>query len=206
MKRKGPKAELETLRRFVKEAEAKFLRTHMTAPTLGGPTRDEVLDVAAFVVLAHGALENFVEGVGLWALEAMERSWSTKKRSSRCVTSLLLYQTAPGDDSEEARTVFDNLRKAITEAKSTTSRQIEQNNGIAMPHLRSLFRPLGIDVPEDPQLTGSLDLLISMRHQWAHQYRFGAKVMKIASDVKKTTDDCLALAEKLAKQAITARP
>jgi hypothetical protein len=206
MKRKGPRAELQALRRFIGEAEAKFLRPHLPTSTLGTPSREELLDVAAFVVLAHGALENFIEGVGLWALESLESSWVMRRRTSRCVTSLLLYQSVPSDHSNQVLSVFDNLRLAIADAKSAASRQIEQNNGIGMRQLRTLFRPLGIDVPEDPQLTGSFELLISMRHQWAHQYRYGATVVKFASDVKKTTDDCLALAQKLANQARLARP
>lgn len=206
MTRRGPRAEFKALRRFVTEAEAKFLANHLPSPTLGTPSRDEVLDVAAFVVLAHGAFENFVEGIGLWALECLERSWMTRKRASRSAVSLLLYQQAPGDDGTNTVSVFDNIRMAIAEAKSAASKKIEQNNGIAMRHLRSLFRPLGIDVPEDPSLTGSLDLLIALRHEWAHQYRFGGKVVKFAAEVKKTADECLLLAEKLAEGARLVRP
>jgi|SRR5688572_30297842 len=206
MKRKGPKAELHVLRRFVAEAEKKFLAPHLTAATLGTPSRDEELDVAAFVVLAHGAIENFVEGIGYWTLESLERSWINKKRASRSLVSLLLYSTSPGDDSADELSVFDNIRTRLIEAKSTNSKSIEKNNGIAPRNLRTIFRPLGIDVPDDPKLTGSLELLVSMRHQWAHQFRFGAKVVKFAADLKKTSDDCLMLAEKLANGARSARP
>ena len=71
-----------------------------------------------------------------------------RKRASRSSTSLLLYQSVPRDDSDTIRSVFDNIRLAIEVAKATMSKQIEQNNGIGMRHLRMLFRPLGIDVPE----------------------------------------------------------
>lgn len=66
MTRKGPGEELKNLRRFIGEAERKFLTPHLQQVTLGTPSRDEELDVAAFVVLAHGAVENFIEGIGLW--------------------------------------------------------------------------------------------------------------------------------------------
>ena len=45
-----------------------------------------------------------------------------------------------------------------------------------------------------------------MRHEWAHQYRFGAKNVKSALDVKKTVDDCFALAEGVAERAKKVRP
>lgn len=206
MRRKGPTDELRVLRQFVGEAEAKFLAQHLGPAPLGTASRDEELDVAAFVVLTHGALENFVEGIGLWVLESIEKSWVPTKRATRSLASLLLYADAPAEDWEESVTVFDNIRMRIAEEKTATSGKIEQNNGIATRHLRSIFRPLGIDIPTDPTLTGSLELLISIRHQWAHQYRFGAKVTRFAVDVKKTSDDCLALAAQLAAAARTARP
>lgn len=143
---------------------------------------------------------------GLWALESIEHNWIMHKRASRSLASLFLYEGALGDDCETQFSVFDNIRNSIANAKSSTSIRIEKNNGIATRNLRALFRPLGIDVPEDPQLTGSLELLVSLRHQWAHQYRYGAKVAKFASDIKNTSDDCLILAERLAKGAKSVRP
>jgi len=206
MKRRGPTVEFNILRDFVQETEAKFLARHLGAPTLGTPTRDEVLDVAAFVVLTHGAFENFIEGVGLWALESLERSWTVGKRLSRCSASLLLYHSAPEADWDEPRSIYDNIRVAIEKAKSATSLKIEHNNGIAMKHLRGLFRPLGIEVPEDAGLTSALELLVALRHEWAHQYRYGAKKVKFAADVKRTADDCLVLAKKVADGARSIRP
>jgi hypothetical protein len=206
MKRNGPAAELAALRAFVKEAETRYLRPHLQASSLGVPSRAEELDVAAFVVLVHGAIENFVEGVALWALQSVEHTWLNERRASRSLASLMLHGPMPGDTGLDPFSVFDNLRKSITEAKKVFSRYIAENHGVAMRNLRTMFRPLGIDVPEDPRLSGSLELLVSIRHQWAHQYRYGAKVSKFASDLKKTSDDCLVLADLLAKHARLARP
>ena len=36
-----------------------------------------------------------------------------------------------------------------------------------------------------------------MRHQWAHQYRYGAQVFKSARDAQITVSDCVTLAQKL---------
>src|ERR1700722_4015946 len=94
MKRKGPHAELQALRRFINDAERKFLLPHYRPSGLGTPSRDEELDVAAFVVLAHGAVENFIEGIGLWAVETVEQSWFAK-RTSRSLVSLLLHGDVP---------------------------------------------------------------------------------------------------------------
>jgi hypothetical protein len=206
MSKRGPRTEFLALRKFVKEAERKFLLSHYQASSLGTPSREEELDVAAFVVLIHGAVENFVEGIGLWLINSIEKHWITNKRTSRPLASLLLHQPAPVRDFDETFAVFDDIRLSIDSAKTTIAKVIYDNNGIAMRHLREIFRPLGVNVPDDPQLSSSLDLLVSMRHQWAHQYRYSIKVAKFASDVKLTSDDCLVLAEKLAQHAMTARP
>ena len=102
--------------------------------------------------------------------------------------------------------MFDTLRKALDEAKVNLSRTIRENNGVSTRHLRSLLYPLGVDVPDDPVLVGSLDLVISIRHEWAHRNRFGAKTPKSAKDVHTAVADCVTLAEKLAKSASAIKP
>jgi hypothetical protein len=208
MKPSGPKGEVQALRRFIERIEKHFLTSHLSSVALGPPKQQEVLDVAAYAVLAHGALENFVEGLGLWTLERLERTWIHRRRATGSTASILLYRDAPplSLDMTPGVLVFDNVRTALQGAKSETSKRIEQNQGISLRHLRALFRPLGIDVPEDPLLAASLDSLVSLRHQWAHQYRFGAKVIKSAKDVQKIVGDCLVLADKLANGAVAARP
>lgn len=51
MKRTGPSLELKALTRSIKEVENRFLRPHLLPTTLGAPSKQEVLDVAAYVVL-----------------------------------------------------------------------------------------------------------------------------------------------------------
>ena len=206
MKRPGPATELNVLRRSLAEIEQRFLAAHLASvPTLMPPSRPEQLDVAAYVVLAHGALENFVEGVALWVLTRSVARWTTDKRVTRATASILL-STSPPSEPKGPQSVFDTVRKALEEAKADISHAINENNGVSTRHLRSLFYPLGVDVPEDPMLVGSLELVIKIRHEWAHQSRFGAKDVKSARDVRTAVSDCLTLAEKLAKAASAVKP
>lgn len=205
MKRTGPSIELKALTRSVKEVENRFLRPHLASAALGPPSQQEILDVAAYVVLVHGALEGFAEALAQWLLERCVKSWTFKKRTTRCTTSLLLYQKAPPTDAP-ARSVFDNIRTALDEAKTKVSRDIYENHGITLHHMRALFMPLGVDVPSDPILVASLDLLVTMRHQWAHHDHRGAKVLKSAKDAQTTVSDCVSLAQKLSAAAAEVRP
>ena len=205
MKRSGPSVELKTLVRSVKEVETRFLTPHLGPPILTTPSRKEILDVAAYVLLVHGALENFAEGLALWVLGKSVGNWTKRKRTTRSTVSLLLYQKPPPDDAAPL-TVFDNIRTALDDAKTRVSKVVHDNHGITLDHLRTLFIPLGVNVPADPVLTASLDLLVTMRHQWAHQDRRRAKVVKSAKDAQTTVSDCLALAKKLSAEVKSVRP
>src|ERR1035438_6831776 len=116
MKRSGPSIELNALVRSVREVETRFLKSHLGPPTLTTPSRKEILDVAAYVVLVHGALENFAEGLALWVLGRSVANWTKRKKTSRSTVSLLLYQKVPPDDAPPV-SVFDNIRTALDEAK-----------------------------------------------------------------------------------------
>lgn len=199
-----PRKELKQLTLFMTEIDRRYLAPHTAINTLAPPTREEELDVAAFAVLAHGALENFVEGLSLWAVNRVQANW-IRKRASRSTVVLLRGTSPTVDFAKETSTVFNLIRTSIDEAKTAHSSRVEGNNGIALKHLRRLLLPVGIDVPTDPVLVGSLDALIKMRHDWAHQYRHGAKTSKSAADVRKTAQDCVALAEQLCKGALSLR-
>ncbi len=201
----GPRNELRRLTSFVHEIETRYLVPHFTTATLAAPRRAEILDVAAFVVLMHGAVENFVEGLALWVTERVEAGWVQKRRVTRSTASLLFRASCKVDDETSTKTVFDTLRGALQGAKAERSNAANSNNGIEVKHLRLLLAPLGVDVPDDPMLVASLETLVALRHEWAHQYRFGAKNPKSAKDVKKTCDDCLTLAAQLSSRAAALR-
>ncbi len=205
MKRGGPSVELKALVRSVKEIESRFLVPHLGPPTLANPSRKEILDVAAYVVLVHGVLEDFAEGLALWVLGKSVANWTRRKKTSRSMASLLFYQKVPPEDAPPV-SVFDNIRTALDDAKVRMSKVVNDNHGITLSHLRTLFMPLGVNVPADPVLTASLDLLVAMRHQWAHRDRRRAKVIKSAKDAQTTVADCLALAKKLSAEVASVRP
>jgi hypothetical protein len=205
MKRTGPSVEVKALTRSIKEVENRFLRPHLLPTKFGTPGKQEVLDVAAYVVLVHGALEGFVESLAQWLLKRSVSNWTAKKKATRCTVSLLLYHKPPAEDIP-GRSVFDNVRLSLDEAKKKMSLDIHDNHGITPRHLRAMFMPLGVDVPSDPVLTASLELLITMRHQWAHQDHRRAKILKSAKDAQTTVSDCLTLAKKLSAGAATVKP
>lgn len=200
-----PQDDLRQLKRFVKELKKRYLTPHLGKPALGPLPRTEELDVAAFAVLAHGAFENFVEGLALWGVTRIETNWISLQRASRSTAALMMHTNHPTDHAEETRSVFDVLRGAVEAAKTAHSASIKRNHGVEVKHLRSLLSPLGVDIPTDGILIGSLNSLVKMRHQWAHQDRFGARETKSAEETLKTADDCLRLAEQICKNLAAVR-
>jgi len=191
------------LQQFVRELERRYLNPHMTL-SLAPPSRAEQLDVAAFVVLTHGAMENFIEGLTIWMTGRVVKNWM-QKRVTRSTAALLFRATCKIDEDTNTKSTFDVIRIALDEAKADRSTAVHDNNGVELKHMRRLLAPLGVDIPDDPLLVASLDNLVLMRHQWAHQNRFGAQTPRSAVDVKKTADDCLALAKQLSSRIGTLR-
>jgi hypothetical protein len=136
MKRTGPSIELKALTRSVKEVENRFLGPHLETTTLAAPKEQEILDVAAYVVLVHGALEGFAESLAHWLLKRAVSNWTAKKKTTRCTASLLLYQRPPAEDTLGC-SVFDNIRLALDESKRRMSLDIHDNHGVTLKHLRA---------------------------------------------------------------------
>lgn len=200
----GPKIELRRLTRFLGELETRYLAPYLQPTALGPPSRDEVLDVAAFVVLAHGALENFAEALTVWLAGRVTSNWIKKRRVSRSTAALLLRTKHEVSDEDSTDTVFDTIRNALDRAKAERSSAAHANNGIETKHLRALLAPLGIDIPNDATLVASLHTLVTIRHEWAHQ-RLGATSSRGAADVKKLAEDCLAFAQQIASRVSALR-
>lgn len=200
----GPVAELLHLKRFRNEAQTQFLAPHLASPSLGVPSRQEELAVAAFVVLLHGAVENFAEGLCLWIAHRVEQSWLSKRRLSKATAAILLHTSVPVPRGPPD-SFFDSVRLALSQALTDISGRVAQNHGVAQKDLRALLEPVGLTVNGDPLKIASLDLLVSIRHQWAHQYRFGAKKVKSAADIVVVADDCVQIAEELTHAAVALR-
>ena len=205
MTKTGPRLELAALRRLIKEVEVHFVVAHLGPPRLSPPGRDEILHVAAYAVLVHGALENFIEGLALWVVGRSVANWTKHKRMTRSTASLLLYQTAPSEDGQ-LLSVFDNIRTALDLAKNRVSKSVFDNNGITLDHLKTLPAPR-----RKCTRRSRLDRLPrTARHDaapvGASVPDTGAKVIRSAKDAQTTVSDCLTLAERLSAEAVAVRP
>lgn len=193
------------LKKELAKLEAKFL-----APTFKDPTMSATkyaFEVKAYCILAHAAMEEFVEHTGLLAMqEAIDRHLGMKTRPIHQPLVALLASSSEKvviDDSETGpeRTAFDYLRPALQKIKQTYSKQVHDNHGISKRHLRNLLLPVAINIPDDAQKLNSLSQLWKSRGDYAHNT--GVKKLISPSDAKNYVNDCLALCKDICDQAKT---
>jgi hypothetical protein len=203
----SPVEELKGLRRTLAELTRRFIDPHAEAAPGILPSREAELDCRAYIVLAHAALEQYFETLALWVLHKIRDGWILRRRSTVCLAALMLSRGAAAGDEEEHTLAFDRLRAELQEAVQDLSKAVYENHGASMQHLRRLFYPLGVDIPDDARWKGSLETLSRLRGEIAHRRTLGATVIPSATDLRQIVlDDCSAFAAKLASTVRQLRP
>ncbi|WP_447904104.1 HEPN domain-containing protein [Stenotrophomonas geniculata] len=135
-------------------------------------------DVKAFCVLAHAAFEEFVEDLSRLALEDARNAWIGKRFSYATIALLGSYGPyvkISDDEKKPQKRLFDQVREGLDKGVKAHGKVIADNHGFSRPYLRSLFTPIGVDVPEDPVLLQSLQDLANARGSFAHTKAIEAK-------------------------------
>jgi hypothetical protein len=194
------KANLESQ---IKELDLHFIDSWIPAKP-GDEPNDYQYDVKAYCVLAHAAFEEYVEDISLFGLNKAYDSWVGKIYSKATVCLLLFYnQKLEVNDDELSKQdkIFDLVREKINESKSNHSIAIQGNHGFSLKYLRKLFTPIGVDIPDTPNIIESLKKLTSARGSYAHSQAkhatYGAwKKLKnpmSPEDARLIVEDCLKL-------------
>jgi len=171
-------------------------------PTELSLDRQSELKIRSYCVLSHAALEEYFEGVALWLLDAVTDGFLVGERSKSLLTLVATCtkkMTIETDETVGEKKSFDYLRPIVAEAKEQLSHTIKENNGISVKYLRKLYIPLGIDVPPDPTLKNSLQLLARYRGDFAHG-RIASKIPSVG-DASSLIADCVEIAESVCRQA-----
>lgn len=180
------------------ELEQKFLARHIPAKAEADPIEYK-LDVRAYCIMAHAVFEEYLETV---AFEAMDRAIDEWMHNRKTRETLILLPLTFGiklkiEDVENKSqdNIFDSLRNIFMDAKSEFSKQLNNNHGISVKYLRSLFIPVGIDVPSDINIISSVKQLSKERGEYAHSYA-AARVLA-PEDAQKYVGDCINLCKEI---------
>jgi hypothetical protein len=208
------------LREHIAKLRAKFLAPFLPPDPAHRP-EDYEHDVKAACVLAHAALEEFVERVSMHVMAASVNRWVRDRKASDPLIALCLTHgvslAVEADEEKLQKTCFDLLRAAIDEAKKRHSKSIQDNHGFSLKYLRAALTPVFINPPDDVRLTASLKTLTAARGSFAHsaarnaEFRSGANAGRASTplspeDAGKAIADCVTLCEQIAADAVKLAP
>lgn len=183
--------------------EARFIQPHIPLQP-GTPPSTYDLDVRAFCLLSHAALEQYTEEICLRLMTAAIESWTTSKSMNHVLIALLAFQKdrIKHDDDERSPEVsfYDHIRHALAEIKSEFSTHLlKHNNGVGIKYLRKMLLSVGIDVPDNPKWRGSLTQLTNHRGDQAH--RFQVKRIPSPETARDWVNDCLEMCARIRDDA-----
>lgn len=148
----------------------RFIERWLPADPNLGPEAFEH-DVKAFCVLAHAVFEEFAEELSLLAMESARLAWRSRRFSHGTIALLCGYKRTVefvDNDFEDQQRVRDQVESGIERCRASHNYTISQNHGFSRAYLRSLFTPVGVDVPDDASLLQSLSELAEARGSFAH--------------------------------------
>jgi len=173
---------------------------------LTGDTKRQ-MDIRAYCVLGHAAIEEFFESIAMAVFNNAIDLW-TRKSVSWPLLALALYHGYYEPRKEEklslkreAKVTF--MHSAVAKLKEYYPNQIHQNHGARLDHLINIFNPIGIEIPDKPFI-GSLESFASWRGDFAHKGMTAQRISS-ATSVHNSIQDILILCFELkdaAKQVV----
>lgn len=136
-------------------------------------TSDEhVLVALGFRVLAHAAVESYLEEVTLEKALAAATTWKARRRVSRVLAALLLFQDSLEDAGQAPAPKKKpvDLQGKIDWALARFSDRVKENHGIREANLLGLLAPIGcLQADIKPSLVATLDSFGQERGEAAHK-------------------------------------
>lgn len=183
----------ETLTRNVARLEDVFIKGFLPLST--AKPEDYDLQVRAYCVLTHAALEEYLEGIALYVMKQSIDDYVMGKKVRDSLLTLTAYSRLElavneNETTDEIRT-YDVLRRMLDDANKRFSRSVHNNQGISLKYLRRLLNPVAVDIVQDSNLKNSLMQLSKERGTFAH--KGAARKVVSPEDARNYVKDCLEL-------------
>jgi hypothetical protein len=164
---------------YISSLEKSFLDKHLENP-LSTPD-DYDYDVKSYCILCHAALEDYMETIALKVLDKAIENYVNHHHLSESIVTLMHFK---------APSVNNYFEKLEDNAPLTM-----QNHGASLKYIRQLLMPVAIDIPNDPQLLNSLQLLANERGFFAHKFQQSGNLKRSIEPEKAKIimEDCLLL-------------
>jgi len=179
----------------------RFISPHVPANPEAQP-QSFAFDVKAYCILSHAALEDYFETVSLSIVSQAIDAWITRRQPSECILMLIgrygiAYSLSDEDAGPDVR-IFDTVREMLVDVKKRFSRDIHDNHGVSVRHLRKLVAPIGCDFIPDGNASNAFVQLSKERGIYAH--KVGAQQVLAPEDAAGFVTDCLRYAEWLKEE------
>ncbi|WP_417329552.1 HEPN domain-containing protein [Halomonas cupida] len=164
------------------------------------------IDVRAFCVLFHAALEGFMEGAAHYIYKHAFDKYIFDQEITRAFFSIYFYspELCVGiDDETRWEKLYDNVRNSKDKkVDGFMSVLLKNNHGASPKYMKKMLMRLGVDLDESWQGFQSLGRLVDARGEFAHwdvRHTEGRKHTKVVSpeDALEYARDCLDLAGKI---------
>lgn len=199
------------LREEITQLSSRYIDRYIPANPEDGPSAFEY-DVKAFSLMAHASFEEFVEGVSdilmVWILDEVMKMKMTVATACFLMAYDQRLEIVDAEDKDQD-SCFTFVRKGADEAKRLHSAVLKNNHGFSVKYLRRILTPVGVNVPEGPQLD-SLRTLSDARGTFAHsmaksakygEYKKANKVLT-PEEARDAVADCLSICERIKDQAV----
>lgn len=186
--------------------KAKYLDNYLSFEGSMASHEEFEIDVKAYCVLFHAALEGFVEGVAYYISEMAFDKYLTKKEVTVALFSLYFYTPELCGGMKDVSSwdkLYDNIRDSYNDkAKKLVQELLENNHGASVKYMKKLLMRFGIDLNISDPLFESLQRLVNARGEYAHwdisHVRGRTRTKRISPDDALTySKDCLELALKI---------
>lgn len=135
------------------------------------------LKLQAFVLLAHAAIEDFLESSAQGLLDETITAYRGSHQVNHSVGCLIVSEVEAQISNAEKRTkskpfLLEKLPDFVEMARKSHENRLYSNNGIKTSSQNALFKPLGIN-PVDilGEISGALEAFGVKRGSFAHKFK-----------------------------------
>lgn len=205
---------LKTLKAYLDKLYVHFTKDY---DSTSRPNDFYTMDLKAYVLLSHAALEDFFEEIAQKLLKDSFENWKQNKKQVNEVilqtilqsnsktkvkeTLVSLLQFKINNEKPKKGEYQENLKSLLEEIEEEYSKLIHDNHSIKLEKLQSILNFLGIGLDNiQERLLTSLELFEESRGSFAHKQKIrDNRIKKKANfeDMKGYVDDIVSICEEL---------
>jgi hypothetical protein len=193
----------ESLKDEVASLEQRFLKRHLRAKKFKRPGTYK-LDVKAYAVLSHAALEQAFEDLAEQVADSALRQYKNYRTVSAPLLSMLSFVGSPLPVKTEEKTLTlhpyeDHLESLNGSARIFKDSTIQRNQGMSCKYLARLLIPIGVASQPDVDELDAINQLKDYRGDFAH--RFQARLVIEPKVAAQLVGFCVQYFDRVAEEA-----